>query len=376
MLRLAGAALVGAAGVAAVKIVPASAATGDNMIIGCSNTASSETDLTTSSGDGLHVIGANGIQGTGTQGGVKETGVVGVSKSGAGKGLAGSATTGIGVGGQATTGQGVKGQSTAGGIGVWGDSTTNGVGVEGTATGSGHGVFGAGAGGRGGLFTSTTGYDVQLGYPVPGGMVGSGRLGMVGRLDVGGVAPNFNPSFVTTTHGSAYFEHELVRGNDGSIWASRFDGSSASQTRWKRINAVRLDSQDGLGSPYKPFRVIDTRTGGGAIKAAGTMNQVQVSGTGSGTSKIPADAVAVIGNLTAAAYTGGGWLSIMPGGIVQGTGPGQYNPASDPSSVNFQVGQGAIANSFVVGLGNGGKVQVYVGGHSSHFIIDITGYMQ
>jgi len=85
--------------------------------------------------------------------------------------------------------------------------------------------------------------------------------------------------------------------------------------------------------------------------------------------------------LTAAAYTGGGFLTIMPQGLTTGTGQ-QYDPSHDPSSVNFIVGQGAIANSFVCGLNpSNGQLQVYVGGpplpgHSSHFIVDITGYIQ
>jgi hypothetical protein len=224
------------------------------------------------------------------------------------------------------------------------------------------------------LGTSGTGYDVQLGFPVAGGAVGSGRLGMVGRLDVGASAPNIAPAFaVTSLGGGPTFEHEFVRGNDSSIWASRFAGSGTNQSRWKRINAVRVDSSDGLGSPFKPKRVIDTRSG--ARKAAGSMTPVTIAGVGTLTSNIPADAVAVIGNLTAVAYTGAGFLAIMPGGIAQGTGAGQYNHLVDPSSVNFIVGQGAIANSFVCGL-SGGQVQVYVAGHASHFIIDITGYMQ
>jgi hypothetical protein len=322
MLRLAGAAVLGAAGMAALKVVPASAATGGSMIIGVSNGASSQTSLLTSSGIGLFVSGIG-------------TGVTGFASGG---------TNEIGVEGTSITG--------------------NGVGVEGVATS-----------GTGGLFVGSTGYDAQLGFPVSGGAVGSGRLAMVGRLDVGASAPNIAPAFaVTSLGGGPTFEHEFVRGNDSSIWASRFAGSGTNQSRWKRINAVRVDSSDGLGSPFKPKRVIDTRSG--AIKAVGSMTLVTVAGVGTGTSNIPADAVAVIGNLTAAAYTGGGFLAIMPGGIVQGTGAGQYNHLADPSSVNFIVGQGAIANSFVCGLSGSGQVQVYVAGHSSHFIIDITGYMQ
>jgi hypothetical protein len=105
------------------------------------------------------------------------------------------------------------------------------------------------------------------------------------------------------------------------------------------------------------------------------MTVVAVAGLGTGTSNIPADAVAVIGNLTAVDYTGSGFLAIMPGGIAQGEGAGQYDSDSDPSSVNFIVGQAAIANSFICGLSDG-QVQVFVAKSSSHFIIDITAYIE
>jgi len=356
ILKVAGAAVLGAAGLAATRVVPASAATGGAMILGCSNDASTNTTLTNSGGTiGLSVVqGATAIQGTATSG-TNEVGVLGVSKTGNGKGVGGTATTGVGVGGQATTtGVGVRGES-ATGVGVWGDAT--------------------GTAGAGGVFYSLGGgYDAQLGFPVVGGAVGSGRLGMVGRLDVGGPGPSFAPSFQVTSTGLFTFEHELVRGNDGSIWASRFDASSTpTSKRWKRINAVRVDSSDGTGGNFKPFRVLDTRSG--AIRAVNTLNLVNVAGLGTGLSNIPSDAVAVMGNLTAVGYTGAGFLAIMPGGIVKGTAAGQYNPAVDPSSVNFIVGQAAIANAFVCGLHNG-QVQVYVGLHSSHFIVDVTAYLQ
>jgi hypothetical protein len=388
LLKLAGAAALGVAGMAAVKVVPAAAATGGNLILGCNNAAANETNLNTTGtiSANLFTTGSDNTYGVwaGATSGSDEIALFGQSKSGTGIGVAGTTDSGTAVVGTASgSGNGVLGQATGGrgvyglvatGVGVYGTAASSGTGVVGTAGAGGVGVDGGASDNRGGLFTSTTGYDVALGYPVAGGAVGSGRLGMVGRLDVGANAPNIAPAFaVTSLGGNPIFEHEFVRGNDSSIWASRFTGTGTNQSRWKRINAVRVDSSDGLGSPFKPFRVLDTRSG--AIKAVNTMTLVNVAGLGSGTSNIPADAVAVIGNLTAVAYTGGGFLAIMPGGIVQGTGAGQYNHLVDPSSVNFIVGQGAIANSFVCGL-HGGQVQVFVAGHSSHFIVDITGYMQ
>lgn len=342
MLRMAGAALIGAAGAAAVRVVPASAASGSNMIVGCVNTETSPTQLSGSTTNGTIAFGSNGAIALKGQGAAAttstEVGVLGTTKSGAGTGIQGSSTSGVGVQGTSSTGSA-------------------------------------------GFFTSSSGYDVQLG--TLNGPAGSGRLSMIGRGDVGTVSPNWNPSFVITNSltGATNFQHELIRGNDGSIWASRalrLRSGAAPHGRWKRVNSVRTDTTDGTGGFFKPFRLLDTRSG--AIKAAGSVTSVQVAGTGSGSSAIPTSAIAVMGNLTAAGYTGGGFLTIMPDGITIGTGAGQYNPSSDPSSVNFIVGQYAIANSFVCGL-NAGKLEVYVGGpplpgHSSHFIIDITAYLE
>jgi len=155
--------------------------------------------------------------------------------------------------------------------------------------------------------------------------------------------------------------YEQVRDADGILWIHNVNGD------WRRVNSVRVDAADGSGAPFAPFRVKDTRSG--AKPAANSTTVIQIAGAGSGASSIPADAVAVMGNLTATAYTGPGFLALSPAGVTVGT-----------SSVNFITGQGAIANGFIVGLGtgltNGGKIQVKVAGHASHFLVDITAYIQ
>ena len=340
ILKLAGGALLGAAGAMAVRAIPAAAASGDYMVTGCINI---ETTTTQVSGSNTIVAlgaqGATGVQGQGNAAVVaNEVGVLGTSKSGSGTGVRGTVGGGTGVEGLATTG-------------------------------------------TGGHFQSNSGYDLLLGQAIVGtnadpNFHGTGRLAMVGRTDVGGSAPNIAPFFVThsTLFAGGHFQHELIRGNDGSIWASTAALAGANQTRWKKVSAVRVDTADGLGGNFKPFRVIDTRITGG-IRAPSSLNVVTVAGAGTGNSSIPADAVAVMGNLTAVGYTGAGFLTIMPAGIALGTGVGQYNAAADPSSLNFILGQAAIANSFVCGLHNG-QLQVYVGLASTYFIVDVTAYLQ
>jgi hypothetical protein len=148
---------------------------------------------------------------------------------------------------------------------------------------------------------------------------------------------------------------------------------------WRRVNTLRTDTADGLGNPFKPLRLVDTRNGTGGVTgpvAGGLTKVFSVAGAGTSASSIPADAIAVVGNLTAVGWNVSGWLTIFPAGVA-------YNPNTDPSSMNFSGGAYAWANSFVVGLGTGvtwgGKVAVYVGtlgAGSTNFILDITGYIQ
>lgn len=221
-------------------------------------------------------------------------------------------------------------------------------GVDGWASGpTGYAVYGLTDQGYGVVGQSSTGIGLYA--------RASGRLRQEGLANAG--LPAYTPN-----------NFEQVRDANGVLWIHNTSGS------WRRVNTPRFDASNGSGSPFKPFRRLDTRSG--LIKAVGSVTTVTIAPSGSGVSAIPADAIAVIGNLTAVAYTGTGFLAIMPAGMSIGTAANQYNPSSDPSSVNFILGQYAIANSFVCGLSAAGALQVYVGGHPAHFIIDITGYIQ
>ena len=304
-LRLGGAAAASALGWLALKTVPAAAATGGNMILGCANAAANPTTVQASAA----VTPTFAAEDNGFVAGDLSTALATFSETFNAplQGLGGSgAVEGIDAWAKGASAYAIYGFTDAG-VGVVGESLS--------------GI---------GLYARTTGRIRQD----PQGSSG---------------LPGFSPNLM-----------EQVRDASGVLWIHNASGT------WRRVNTVRTDAADGSGSPFKPFRLIDTR--GGAIKAAGSTNVVAVAGHGSGTSTVPSDAIAVVGNLTAVNYTGPGFLTIMPAGI-------SYNPLSDPSTVNFIVGQAAIANSFVCGL-SGGSLQVYVGDKSSHFIIDITAYIQ
>ena len=304
-LRLGAGAVLGALGWAAVKAVPASAATGGTMMLGQANLAENPTTL---AGDG----GTPPVQ------------VLGVSAAGA------------------TFSQGTFGTFSGPiqGLGP-SDSLAAVDGVDGWAGGDkGAGVYGLSDSGYGVIGDSNTGIAL---YAATSGRIRQDGLGTAGM----------------PTHPPNPFEQ--VRDANGVLWIHNGSGV------WRRVNTVRVDAASGSGNPYVPYRLKDTRAG--TKPAAGQTVVVPVAGQGASDSFIPTDAVAVMGNLTATQYTGGGFLTISPAGVTGTT-----------SSVNFITGQAAIANSFIVGLGtgltNGGKLQVKVSGHASHFIIDITAYIQ
>jgi hypothetical protein len=309
-LRLGAGAVLGALGWAAVRAVPASAATGGNMNLGNPNLAESPTTLTADGGSPpVQVLGVSAAGTTWSEG---VTGTFSGPLQGLGPDGGTTPLTAVDV-------DGVDGWA----------SGTKAAGVYGL-TDTGYGVIGESNQGIG-LYART-----------------SGRIRQDGLLAAGMPTHSPNP-------------FEQVRDANGVLWIHNGAGV------WRRVNSVRVDAANGTGVPFAPFRVKDTRTG--AKPAAGSTTVVTIAGAGSGASSIPADAIAVMGNLTATQYTGSGFLALSPAGVTVGT-----------SSVNFITGQAAIANGFIVGLGtgvtNGGKVQVKVAGHASHFLIDITAYIQ
>lgn len=314
-LRLGAGAMLGALGWAAVKAVPASAATNGSLVLGNPNLAENPTTLVADGG--TPPVQVLGVEAAGTTWNPPTTGTFAGPLQGLGPdgGVALAAVPADGVDGWAS------GDAAAGVYGL---------------TDTGYGVIGE----------SGSGADLYA--------RGSGRI-MQNRRTPG--LPNFIPGP----------EMEQVRDHNGVLWIHNGTGV------WRRVNTLRVDTADGLGTAFKPFRRLDTRSG--AIKAKGSLTVVSIAGQGSGASAIPLDAIAAVGNLTATAYTGGGFLAIMPAGITLGTGASQFSAARDPSTVNFIVGQAAIANAFVCGL-SGGALQVYVAGHPSHFIVDITAYIQ
>ena len=118
-------------------------------------------------------------------------------------------------------------------------------------------------------------------------------------------------------------------------------------------------------NPVNPFRVVDTRTGGGTPYSSGVPlgpgQQLEVSFSGVG--GVVSGATAVTCNLTVTGPTSVSYLTVYPLGTSR----------PNASNINFVAGQ-TIANQMTVKLGTGGKVNVYNAGGSVHVVIDLAGF--
>ena len=79
---------------------------------------------------------------------------------------------------------------------------------------------------------------------------------------------------------------------------------------------------------------------------------------------MPANATAVIANVTATNTTTWGFLSVWPGGAAQ--------PAS--SNLNFLPGQ-TVPNLVMIKLGPGGTLSISNGRGSADVLVDVMGYV-
>ncbi len=117
-----------------------------------------------------------------------------------------------------------------------------------------------------------------------------------------------------------------------------------------------------------PARLLDTRPGestidglqlGGGLTPAGSTLVLQVTGRGG----VPADAAAVVLNITAEGGQGPGFVSVYPCDAAQ--------PLT--SSLNFVTGT-PTANAVVAGLSAAGTVCLYVGTNAVNLVADVNGY--
>lgn len=321
LLRLAGAAVVGAAGGVALNALPAAATQGSAVIAGASNDATLTTGLIPS--NTTVALGAHGLLEADMH--------------------------------AATSGNGVQAIGAPGYTGLVGGSTT-----DATHAGAGVQAFDGGGFGYGLYAQSLGGVDIAA--------AGVGNLQQV-ALPAGALLaspagpPNYTPN-----------DFEQVRDGNGVLWLSGKSGA------WRRANSVRVDNAAGTAA-FTPVRIIDTRnsTGTAGVTPALPANQplqpgvTYTFGPFTGTNGLPADAIGIVGNFTVVNFTAAGYASLFPGGIAW---PGN-------SSINFgpPFANSGWANAFTLGFGTGanaGKISIRLSGNgiTSHVIIDVTAYLQ
>src|SRR5439155_9527650 len=123
-------------------------------------------------------------------------------------------------------------------------------GVDGWAGGpTGYGVYGLTDSGYGVVGESNTGIGL---YARASGRLRQEALGSSGQ-------PGYLPNL-----------YEQVRDLDGILWINN-STADATGAGWRRVNTLRTDAASSNGQPFKPFRRIDTRTGGAAKKPAGSL---------------------------------------------------------------------------------------------------------
>jgi hypothetical protein len=139
---------------------------------------------------------------------------------------------------------------------------------------------------------------------------------------------------------------------------------SAGGIEWKTWIS-RLQPQGTTYLPIAPLRVLDTRVGGTGLSGKFTANVArswQVAGVGG----IPANAVAVTGNVTVTAQEALGYVAVTP--TATNTPPS--------STINFPLNDNR-ANNVTVPLSSTGSLSAVfkaAAGKKTHLIFDVTGY--
>ena len=130
----------------------------------------------------------------------------------------------------------------------------------------------------------------------------------------------------------------------------------------ERVGAAPV-SGPSVFTPIAPARLVDTRIGLGApmqrLQAATSMD-VQVTGR----LGIPANAVAVVANVTAVDASGPGYLQVLPTGQAA---------IGSSSTLNVDFAGQTIPNASFAPLGDGGRLTIYAI-FASDVVIDISGY--
>jgi len=384
MLRLAGAAAIGATAAAVVGTQGASANIGDPMELGNAgaggaiagtahqSTAQTRYDwLAVPAGVGFlyEAVGATIVTnsqaeypsalGGFTQAPNSPTGVYGRTNQAGGNGVAGKATaaTGTGVRGEGATGVVATGVST--GLSA---SATAGTGIVSTTSDAGsYAVLAFGVGG--GVF------GVGGPYAIAAGATTRANLYLQPNNNfLFGTTPKTVPTTRTDDHKAG--EVECV---DGDLWFCTVSGTPGT---WRRLtgNGAGTGFNSGFNA-VTPGRLYDSRgmTPAGPLAANATRDIIlrdRVDATNyavNAANYVPAGATALAVNVTVVNTVGSGFLSVNP----------KADNTVHAATINWSASGQILNNGVNITLGGDREVTVIAGGSSgsqTDFVIDVTGY--
>jgi hypothetical protein len=154
--------------------------------------------------------------------------------------------------------------------------------------------------------------------------------------------------------------------------------SASMRSRWAAIGAAvavslgagglafveaAASSEPALFHAMAPVRVFDTRDGTGGVPVAPLGPGATLDVTMGGVNGVPADATAVVLNVTVVNGTAPSFLTVFPTG----------DPRPTASSMNWTTGE-ATPNGVIASLGAGGKVSFYNLAGTVDVLADVAGY--
>lgn len=161
---------------------------------------------------------------------------------------------------------------------------------------------------------------------------------------------------------------EMTLHSDGYIWRFLSAPGGAVLDQGASLCHSTLPWPDTDLYTIPPCRVIDTRGPDGALGGPSLAGSSTRSFAIRESCEIPADAVAVVANVTAVGQASAGRLEVYPTGAVP-TGTG---------TIHFKAGQ-VRANNSLLPLGVGGEVSVQTtlsAAGAVHFVLDVSGYFR
>jgi hypothetical protein len=189
-------------------------------------------------------------------------------------------------------------------------------------------------------------------------LTGADRFGFVTAFPAGQAAPD--ASNVNIVPGGVRANTAVVKVGAGGRISLRMAGSGADVI----VDVLgSFGDYGGRVTTITPVRIVDSRTGVGTRAAPWQPNETRTV-TVAGRGGVPANATAVIANMTATTTTAWGFLSAWPAGSSQPTS----------SNLNFLAGQ-TVPNLAMIKLGAGGAVSIANGPGSANVLFDVMGYV-